>query len=129
MDDEYKDPNSASHSKGSSKNLPRTWLSAKINVRRRRRTMRSYLSLSFYCLVGFNRSVADVDDAVGSLGDIVFMRDQNDCVAFPVQPRKQSHDFIARFAIQISRGLIGQHDRRRVHQGASHCDALPLTAG
>src|SRR5258707_12995315 len=88
LDDEDKDPNSASHSKGSSKNLVTTRFSIKqIHVDARGTTHVKY-SLVFYCLVGFDFAVADVDDAVGSLGDVVFVGDHNDGVALLMQPRK-----------------------------------------
>src|ERR1700694_2532697 len=57
--------------------------------------------------VGFDFAVANVDDAVGPLGNIVFMRDQDNRVAIAVQPREQGHDFIAGFCIQITGRLVG----------------------
>ncbi len=47
--------------------------------------------------VGFHLAVANVDDAVGPVGDIEFVSDEDDGVALAVQPREQGHDFIARF--------------------------------
>src|SRR5258705_9530413 len=88
LDDKNKDPNSASHSKGSSKNLVTTRFSIKqIHVDARGTTHLNYF-LVFYCLVGFDFAVADVDDAVGSPGNVVFVGDHNDGVALLMQPRK-----------------------------------------
>ena len=80
-------------------------------------------------LVGFDAAVADVDDAVGLSGDVVFVGDQDDGVSVLVQMRKQGHDFRAGLRIEIPRRLIGEHNRGRIHQRARDGDALPLTAG
>ncbi len=64
-------------------------------------------------LNGFVRSdlsVADVDDAVRVLRNVVFVRDENDGVALAVQVLEQRHDLLARFRIQVSGWLVGKND-------------------
>lgn len=65
-----------------------------------------------YRFVGFNLAVSHVNDAVGSLRDIVFMSNQNNGVTFTVQPREYGHDFVAGPGIQVSCRLVGQDNRR-----------------
>src|SRR5579872_6687322 len=48
-----------------------------------------------YRLVGFYFAVAHMDDAVGALGDVVFVGDHDDGISVAMQPREQGHDFIA----------------------------------
>ncbi len=61
-------------------------------------------------------------------GDIVLVRDQHDGVALLVQPLEQAHDFDTGRGVQISSGLVGQKNRRIVHQRAGNGDALALSA-
>jgi hypothetical protein len=55
-----------------------------------------FCDLLFYGLVGIDFSVADVDDAVGVLGDIVFVGYENDGVSLSVEACEQGHDFVTR---------------------------------
>ena len=57
------------------------------------------------------------------------MRDQNNGVALTVQAGEESHDFFAGTRIEVAGRLIGEHDGRRIHEGASDCDALALSTG
>ena len=50
------------------------------------------LTLGF---VFFDHAVPDGDDTVRVLGDVVFMRHEDDCIAFRVQAVKQRHDLVA----------------------------------
>jgi hypothetical protein len=43
-------------------------------------------------LVPFDHAILDVDDAVGVLGDVLFMGDQDDGVALGLQAVEQRHD-------------------------------------
>jgi hypothetical protein len=79
--------------------------------------------------VGVDLPVADVNDAVGVLGDIGLVRDEDDGVAFGLQLIEQRHDLNTGFGVEISGGLVGQDDRRAVDQRARNGDALTLTAG
>ena len=42
---------------------------------------------------------------------------------------KQRHDFFAGFGVEISGGLVGEQDRRMIHQRARDGHALALAAG
>jgi len=44
-------------------------------------------------LVAFHLAVANVDDAVGVFGDVVFVGDQDDGITLFVQAVKERHDF------------------------------------
>ena len=77
-------------------------------------------------LVGKDLAVADVDYAVGILGDIAFVRHQNNGIALRLQAVKQGHDFNAGRRIQRSRRLIRQQNRRVIHQRPRNRHALPL---
>ena len=55
---------------------------------------RCFCHLLFYGLVGIDFPVADVDDAVGVLGDIVFVGHENDGVPLSVEACEQGHDFV-----------------------------------
>ena len=79
--------------------------------------------------VFFDFAVADADDAVGVGGDVGLVSDQDDGVTSPVQAREETHDFLAGLGVQVASGLVGEKDRRMVHQSASDGDALALSAG
>src|SRR5882672_7149222 len=76
--------------------------------------------------VGSDFAVADVDDAVSVLGNVIFVGDQNDGVSLTVQIGEQGHDFLAGARVEVSSRLVGQDDRRRVHQSARNGNALAL---
>ena len=63
------------------------------------------------------------------LGNVIFVRDQNDGVSLTVQIGEQGHDFLAGARVEVSRRLVGQDDRRRIHQGARNGNALALPTG
>ena len=50
----------------------------------------------------------------------------NDSIASAVQLSQLFHDDMARAAIEVTRWLIRQDNRRVIHQGASNCHALHL---
>ena len=66
--------------------------------------------------------------AVGVHGDIVLVSDQDDGVALLVEALEQRHDFVAGGGVEVAGGLVGQQDRRVVHQGPGDRDTLPLAA-
>src|ERR1700688_1561447 len=82
-----------------------------------------------YVLVLANFSVAKHQHALGVLGDVVLVGDQDDGQSFVVQVLENFHDFDGRAAVQISRRLVRQQDRRLVHQRAGNGYALLLPAG
>ena len=57
------------------------------------------------------------------------MRDQNNGVAFGVQPFDDFHHHLAAAGIERAGGLVGQDDFAAVHQGAGNGHALLLAAG
>ena len=79
--------------------------------------------------VAGDHTVLDVDDAVGVLGDIGFMRYQHNGVAFAMQVFHQLHDFVSGLRIKVAGGLVGQNDRRIIDEGAGNSDTLALSAG
>src|ERR1019366_6331351 len=80
-------------------------------------------------LIAEDLAVANVDDAMRVLGDIVLVGDQDDGVALIVQTIEQRHNFHAGLRVQVAGGLVRQNDGRTVDQGASNGHALPLSAG
>jgi hypothetical protein len=79
--------------------------------------------------VGEDLAVADVDDAMGVLGDVGFVGDEDDGVAAGVERVKEGHDFVAGFGVEVAGGLVGEDDGGPVDEGAGNGDALALTAG
>ena len=74
-------------------------------------------------------SVTNVNDAVSVLRDVMLVSDEDDGVALRVQIVEQAHDFIAGFGVEITGGLVGQHDGRGIDQCAGDGHALALSAG
>ena len=66
--------------------------------------------------------------AVGVHGDIVLVRHQHDGIAFRVQRCEQRHDLVAGGGVERAGGLVGQQDRRIVHQRPGDGHALALAA-
>src|SRR6185503_18661060 len=81
-----------------------------------------------YAFVFFDKTVANRDNAVGTCGDIVFVRNDDDRVAFGVETFEEIHDLHAGVRVERAGGLVCQQDRRMVHKCASDCDALALPA-
>src|ERR1017187_2170328 len=79
--------------------------------------------------VRFHLAVADVNDAVGVQGDIVFVGDQDDGIALLVEAFEEAHDFVAGGGIEVAGGLVGQQNGRVVDERAGDRDALALAAG
>src|SRR5262245_31212477 len=75
----------------------------------------------------FNLSVAEVDDAMGERGNVGFVRDENNRVAGLVQPGEEGHDLSPGFRIEVACWLVGQKQRRIVHERPRNGDPLPLT--
>ena len=72
--------------------------------------------------------VAETDNTEGMLGDVRFMRDQDDRVSLPVQVLEEHHDLFAGLGVQVSGRLIGQDDRGAVRQRARQRQPLTLSA-
>ncbi len=72
--------------------------------------------IAFLCpcrlLVAEYLPVANVDDAVGILGDVMLVGDENDVVALLVESVEQRHDLDAGLGVEVARGLVGENDRR-----------------
>jgi len=79
--------------------------------------------------VGSDFTVANIDDAVGVLGNVIFVSNKNDGVAFAVQIGEKRHDF---FTGSWNRGCrwARRPERWTVNlQEPGNGDALALTAG
>ena len=79
--------------------------------------------------VVFDLAVADVDGAIGVRGHVGLVRDDDDGVARLVEPLEDAHDLDAGLRIEIAGGLVGEQNRRIVHEGAGDGHALALPAG
>ena len=62
-------------------------------------------------------------------GDVFLVGDHDEGVALRVELLEQGHDFDARLRIEITRGFVGEDDRRRIDERAGDGDALTLAAG
>ena len=91
--------------------------------------IRSICGKLFSALVAGDYAVSDMDDAIGVFGDIGFMGDQHNRVAFFMQVFHKPHDFAAGLRIQVAGGLVGQDNRRIINKGAGNGDALALSTG
>ena len=80
-------------------------------------------------LVAGDDAVADGDDAVGELGDVGLVGDDDDGVALGVELVEEGHDLVAGLGVEVSGGLVGEDDGGVVDQGAGDGDALALAAG
>src|ERR1700692_2498038 len=61
-------------------------------------------------MVAGDDAVADGDDAMGVLGDIGLVGDDDDGVAVGVKLVEESHDLVAGFGVEVSGGLVGEDD-------------------
>jgi hypothetical protein len=80
-------------------------------------------------LVPSDDAVFDVDHAVRVFGDVVFVGDEHDRVAFGLQTIEQRHDFVAGLRVEVTSRFVGEDDRRLIDQGTGNRYTLPLTAG
>ena len=76
-----------------------------------------------------DQSIANSHNTAGMPGDILFVGDDDDGISMPRQIFEQSHDFDARFRIEISGRFIRQNDRRAIYQRTCNGDALSLATG
>ena len=75
-------------------------------------------------------AVDEADAAVGSLGHLLAVGDEDDRSFFPAgEGGEEVDDGGAGGGVKISGGLVGEEDGRAVNKGASECSALHLTAG
>jgi hypothetical protein len=74
-------------------------------------------------------AVADGDDAVGELGDVGLVGDDDDGVALGVEIVEERHDLVAGLGVEVAGGFVGEDDGGLVDQGAGDGDALALAAG
>src|SRR5688572_6490164 len=80
-------------------------------------------------LVALHTPVADVDHAVGVLGDVPLVGDEDDGVAVGVELLEHAHDLLAGGAVEVPGGLVGEQDGRAHDQGPRDGHPLALTAG
>src|SRR5262245_37554780 len=79
--------------------------------------------------VAVNHTVPERNDAARVFGNVVLVCNQHDRLATGKQFFEQIHDFIAGLAIQVTRRLVGQQDRRIVDERARNRHTLTLPAG
>src|SRR5271155_4660699 len=82
-----------------------------------------------YRFVRLDLAVANMDDAISTPGNVMFVSDKDYRISLAVQPRKQSHDFIACPCVEVPGGLVSEHNRGGVHQGTRNRHALALATG
>ena len=79
--------------------------------------------------VALDHAVAQMHAAACVARDVRLVGDENDSVALLIETFEQHHDLLTGFGIEVAGWLVGQDDRRIVHQRAGNCDALALSAG
>src|SRR3569833_297957 len=84
---------------------------------------------AFGGFVGVDLAVADVNDAVGVLGDVGLVSDEDDGVAFGLELIEERHDLHAGLGVEVAGGFVRQDDGRAVDQRAGDGYALALTTG
>src|SRR3546814_10300083 len=83
----------------------------------------------FIGIIIFHFSVANPDNPVSMLGDVLFVSNQYNGITPPVNILNKPHDLYRCFGIQVSGGFVGKDNRRMVHQCPGHSNTLPLSAG
>src|SRR5438105_5694714 len=71
-------------------------------------------------------AVQEPDDPPRVGGDVLFVRDEHDRVALPVQLVEERHDLGSGRGVEISGGLVGEEDARVVDESTRDRDALAL---
>ena len=61
-------------------------------------------------------------------GDVVFVGDQHDGVAFAMQAIEERHDLVAGLRVEVAGRFVGEDDRRPIDQRTRDGNALALTA-
>ena len=80
--------------------------------------------------VGNDSAVAQPNHAIGLGGQVEVVRDDDDRRSrFTIQRLEECDDSRARFAVEISRRLVGEENARRVRERAGNRDALLFAAG
>src|SRR5437588_5221457 len=80
-------------------------------------------------LVLLDQAIADRDDPSSASGNIMLMRDKNNCVAIFVKFFEEVHDVVTGGRVERAGRLVSQQDRRMIHQRAGNRHPLPLAAG
>src|SRR5438132_6121299 len=76
-----------------------------------------------------NPSIPNMNDARRLPRHIILMRDNDDRVAMVVQVAEEVEDLAAGLRVEVAGRLVGQQQRRLVHQRAGDGDALALSSG
>src|SRR5262245_12486208 len=79
-------------------------------------------------LIVHNPAVAEHHRALGVLGDVLLVRDQDDSLAVVVESLKDRHDLFRRLRVEVAGRLVGQDQLRVVDQSPRDRDALLLAA-
>src|ERR1700735_5815319 len=82
-----------------------------------------------FSFVALDYAILNIDDTVSVLGNVMLVGDQHDRISFTVQAIEQRTDLVSGLRIQVSGGVVRQHDGRLIDQGAGDGHALPLSAG
>ena len=80
-------------------------------------------------LVALDSAVANPDDPEAARGDVGLVGDDHDGLAVAMEVAEEFEDLVARLAVEVAGGLIGQQQRRLLDQGPSDRHPLPLAAG
>jgi hypothetical protein len=74
-------------------------------------------------------AVTKAHDALTVRSNFVFVRHDDDRLSFGVQLTEERQDLDRGLAVEISRGFVGEQNRRVIQNRSRDRNALPLTAG
>ena len=80
-------------------------------------------------IVSFDEPIGNADHAVGIRGHLGIVRHQDDRDPFGIEGLEHLQDFDTGVRIQVAGGLVGQEQRRTVHQRPRNSHPLLLSAG
>ena len=66
---------------------------------------------------------------MGTSGDIAFVRDNDDRVAFSVETLEEVHDFVAGVRVERASRFVGEENGGMIKKGAGDGDVLGLGTG
>src|SRR5687767_8371637 len=81
----------------------------------------------FIFAIPLYQSIAQTDDTMGIVCNIVFVCYHDDGVTLVMKLLKKVHDIIGGFCIEVTGGFIGKKNRRIIDQRTRNCHTLTLT--
>src|SRR5215813_9686730 len=103
-----------------------TWHNRLVEVKRL--LCRDKISLRRFWSIGFHRAISEPDDSSCTIGDVFFVRYQDNRVSRAIYSFKNIHDLVGSFGIQVTGWLIGKNNGGIVYQRPGNRYALRLAS-